>query len=113
MEWDESQYLEAEPGYYLTIARREKGTHNWFVGCTADENGHQSVLTFDFLEPGKSYVATIYKDAPDATWETNPHAYQIEKGVLTNKSKLNLNAASCGGYALSIQAAPATLALHA
>ena len=112
LDWDETHYLEAEPGDYLTIARREKGTNNWFVGCTADENGHQSVVAFDFLEPGKSYVATIYKDAPDANWETNPQAYQIEKGVLTNKSKLNLKAASGGGYAISIKEAPDKLALN-
>lgn len=102
LDWDKSLYLEAEPGDYITIARKAKGTGNWFVGCTSDENGHESRLSFDFLEPGKKYIATIYADAKDADWKNNPQAYTIRKGVLTNKSKLNLKAASGGGYAISI-----------
>lgn len=102
LDWDKSLYLEAEPGDYITIARKAKGTGNWFVGCTSDENGHESRLSFDFLEPGKKYIATVYADAKDADWKNNPQAYTIRKGVLTNKSKLNLKAASGGGYAISI-----------
>ena len=103
IDWDETKYLEAEPGDYITIARRAKGTGDWYVGCTADENGHQTKLTFDFLEPGKKYIATIYADAKDASWDKNPQAYTITKGILTNKSKLNLRAASGGGFAISIK----------
>ncbi len=103
VDWDETIYLEAEPGDYLTIARRAKGTNDWFIGCTADENGHDSVLSFDFLEPGKKYIATIYADAKDASWDKNPQAYSITQKTLTNKSKLKLHAASGGGYAISIK----------
>ena len=102
LDWEKSLYLEAEPGDYITIARKAKGTGNWFVGCTADENGHDSRLSFDFLEPAKKYIATVYADAKDADWKNNPQAYTIKKGLLTNKSKLNLKAACGGGYAISI-----------
>ena len=104
MDWDESKYLEAEPGEYITIARRAKGTDDWFVGCTAGYNGHESKLSLDFLTPGKKYEATIYADAKDAHWETNPQAYTITKKKVTSKSKLNLKAAVGGGYAISIKA---------
>ena len=103
IDWDETKYLEAEPGDFITIARRAKGTGDWYVGCTADENGHETQLAFDFLEPGKKYIATIYADAKDASWDKNPQAYTITKGILTSKSKLNLRAASGGGFAISIK----------
>ena len=103
IDWDESKYLEAEPGDYITIARRAKGTNDWYVGCTADENGHTSKLTFDFLDPTKKYIATIYADAKDASWDKNPQAYTIKKGILTSKSKLSLHAVSGGGFAISIK----------
>lgn len=104
VDWDESKYLEAEPGEYITIARRAKGTDDWFIGCTAGYNGHESKLSLDFLTPGKKYEATIYADAKDAHWETNPQAYTITKKKVTSKSKLNLKAAVGGGYAISIKA---------
>ena len=103
IDWDETKYLEAEPGDFITIARRAKGTGDWYVGCTADENGHETQLAFDFLEPGKKYIATIYADAKNASWDKNPQAYTITKGILTSKSKLNLLAASGGGFAISIK----------
>ena len=103
IDWDESKYLEAEPGDYITIARRAKGTNDWYVGCTADENGHTTRLSFDFLEPGKKYIATVYADDKNASWDKNPQAYTIQKGILTSKSKLNLRAASGGGFAISIK----------
>ena len=103
IDWDESKYLEAEPGNYITIARRAKGTNDWYVGCTADENGHTSKLTFDFLDPTKKYIATIYADAKDASWDKSPQAYTIKKGILTSKSKLSLHAVSGGGFAISIK----------
>ena len=102
VDWDESRYLEAEPGDYITVARRAKGTNNWFVGCTADENGHVSNLKLDFLIPGKKYIATVYADAKDADWKKNPQAYVIRKGIATSKTKLKLRAASGGGYAISL-----------
>ena len=104
IDWDKSLYLEAEPGDYLTVARKAKNSENWFVGCTADENGHESELKLDFLTPGKKYVATIYADAKDASWDKNPKAYTIRKIKVTNKTKLKLRAASGGGYAISIMA---------
>lgn len=102
LDWDKSLYLEAEPGDYVTIARKAKGTENWFVGCTADENGHISKLALDFLTPGKKYTATVYADAKDASWDKNPQAYTIRKMTVTSKTKLSLTAASGGGYAISI-----------
>ena len=102
VDWDDSRYLEAEPGDYITVARKAKGTNNWFVGCTADENGHVSNLDFSYLDPDKKYIATVYADAKDAHYEHNPQAYTIRKGVVTNKSKLTLKAAPGGGYAISI-----------
>ncbi len=102
VDWDDSRYLEAEPGDYITVARKAKGTNNWFVGCTADENGHVSNLDFSYLDPDKKYIATIYADAKDAHYEHNPQAYTIRKGVVTNRSKLTLKATPGGGYAISI-----------
>lgn len=102
VDWDDSRYLEAEPGDYITVARKAKGTNNWFVGCTADENGHVSNLDFSYLDPDKKYIATVYADAKDAHYEHNPQAYTIRKGVVTNRSKLTLKATPGGGYAISI-----------
>lgn len=102
VDWDESRYLEAEPGDYITIARKAKGSENWFVGCTAGDNGHTSNLDFSFLVPGKKYEATIYCDAKNASWNKNPAAYTITKKTITNKTKLTLRAASGGGFAISI-----------
>ncbi|MCD8044569.1 MAG: glycoside hydrolase family 97 protein [Tannerellaceae bacterium] len=102
IDWDESKYLEAEPGEYITIARKAKGTNNWFVGNVAGYNGYNSQITFDFLEPGKTYVATIYADAEDAHYKTNPQAYTIRKVIVNNKSKLKQLSAPGGGYAISI-----------
>jgi hypothetical protein len=83
-------------------ARKAKGTNNWFVGCTASEHGHTSTLKLNFLDPGKKYVATVYADAKDAHYKTNPQAYVIRKGIVTAKSALKLTAAAGGGYAISI-----------
>ena len=102
LDWDDSRYLEAEPGRYITAARKAKGTGNWFIGCTAGENGHASTLRLDFLDPDKQYIATIYEDARDAHYLTNPQAYVIRKGVVSAKTVLKLKAAPGGGYAISI-----------
>ncbi|MBP3757612.1 MAG: glycoside hydrolase family 97 protein [Prevotella sp.] len=102
VDWDDSRYLEAEPGRYIVAARKAKGTGNWFVGCTASEHGHTSTLSLNFLDAGKKYIATVYADARDAHYKDNPHAYVIRKGVVTAKSALRLTAAPGGGYAISI-----------
>ena len=104
IDWDKSVYLEAEPGDYITIARKAKGSEDWFVGNTSDENGHQCVLKLDFLTPGKKYTATIYADAKNADYQNNPQAYTIKKQTVTSKSVLKLKAARGGGYAISIKA---------
>ncbi len=102
LDWDESRYLEAEPGEYITVARKAKGTGNWFVGNVCGENGFNSAFGFDFLDPGKQYIATVYCDAKDAHYKTNPQAYEIRKGIVTNKSKFKQRSAPAGGYAISI-----------
>ena len=102
VDWDDSKYLEAEPGDYITVARKAKGTGNWFVGGITDENARVSTFTLDFLEPGKEYVATLYADAKDADYEKNPTAYQIKKGIVTNKTKISVKMACSGGFALSL-----------
>lgn len=110
VDWDDSRYLEAEPGQYVTAARKAKGTEDWFVGCTAGENGHASTLRLDFLTPGKKYIATVYADAMDAHYLSNPQAYTIRKGIVTAKTVLRLKAAPGGGYAISIMEAKDTKA---
>lgn len=102
IDWDDSKYLEAEPGEYITVARKEKGGDSWFVGNVSGYDGHMSTFAFDFLDPGKEYIATIYADAPDAHYKTNPQAYTVSKKVVTSKSKLKQMAAPGGGYAISL-----------
>ena len=101
-DWDDSRYLEAEPADYITVARKAKGTDNWFVGGKCDENGHQAVVKLDFLDKGRKYDCTIYADAKDAHYETNPQAYTISKRVVTSKDVLKLNEAPGGGFAVSL-----------
>lgn len=102
LDWDESKYLEAEPGQYITIARKAKGKSTWFVGNVNGETPRTSNIVFDFLDAGKTYIATIYADAKDAHYKTNPQAYTIRKVVVTNKSKLVQLSVAGGGYAISI-----------
>ena len=103
VDWDDSRYLEAEPGQYIVAARKAKGGDDWYIGCTSGENGHVSDLSLDFLDPGKKYEATIYADAPDAHYLTNPQAYKISKKKVTSKTRLKLKAAPGGGFAISIK----------
>lgn len=103
LDWDKSIYLEAEPGYYLTVARKEKGSSNWFVGNVNGEHTRASKIKLDFLENGKKYVATIYADAKDAHYKTNPQAYSIKNQKVTNKSTLTLTSVPGGGYAISFK----------
>ena len=102
IDWDDSKYLEAEPGQYVTVARKAKGTNNWFVGNANGETPRTSTIAFDFLEKGKKYEVTIYADAKDAHYKTNPQAYTIRKIKATNKTKLSQFSAPGGGYAISI-----------
>ena len=102
VEWTTSKYLEAEPGYYITTARKDKNSNNWFVGNVNGLNKRTSTISLDFLEKGKKYQATIYADASDAHYKTNPQAYKITKQKVTNKTKLQLTTAAGGGYGISI-----------
>ena len=102
VEWSTSKYLEAEPGYYITTARKDKNSNNWFVGNVNGLNKRTSTISLDFLEKGKKYEATIYADASDAHYKTNPQAYKITKQKVTNKTKLKLTTAAGGGYGISI-----------
>ena len=107
VDWDESKYIEAEPGDYLTIARKAKGTSNWFVGGITDENTRTATFALDFLEPGKKYVATLYADGKTADYKENPTEYQIKKGIVMSKTRLSVKEARSGGFALSlIEATP-------
>lgn len=102
IDWDESKYLEAEPGDYITVARKAKGTNNWFIGNVNGETPRTSKIKLDFLDKGKTYEATIYADAKDAHYKTNPQAYTIRKVKVNSKSQLSQYAAPGGGYAVSI-----------
>ncbi len=102
VDWSDSKYLEAEPGQYITVARKAKGTNNWFVGNVNGETVRTSTIQFDFLEKGKKYEATIYADGKDAHYKTNPQAYTIRKMKVTSKTALSQFTASGGGYAISI-----------
>ena len=110
IDWDQSEYIEAEPGDYITIARKAKGSNNWFVGGITDENARVATFTLNFLDPDKKYVATLYADGADADYQTNPTTYTIKKGIVTNKTKMNIKEARSGGFALSlIEATPENL----
>lgn len=102
VEWSTSKYVEAEPGYYITTARKDKNSNNWFVGNVNGLKARTSTISLDFLEKGKKYEATIYADAADAHYKTNPQAYKITKQKVTYKSKLQLLTAPGGGYGISI-----------
>jgi glucan 1,4-alpha-glucosidase len=101
VDWDDSKYIEAEPGEYITVARKAKGTGKWFLGSVGGEQPRTPRITFDFLDAGKNYIATIYADAPNADYKTAPQAYTIKKYAVTNKSKLSQFVAAGGGYAIS------------
>lgn len=105
VDWDKSLYLEAEPGDFLTIARKEKGSSRWFVGGITDENARTVEFRLDFLDPTKKYVATLYADGEDADYLKNPTAYRIKKGLVTAKTKLRVRLARSGGFALSLEEA--------
>ncbi len=102
VDWSESKYLEADPGEFITVARKAKGTEDWFIGNVNGEKSRTSSITLDFLKKGKNYQATIYADAKEAHYKTNPQAYIIRKIKVDSKSKLAQYTAPGGGYAISI-----------
>ena len=107
----QSVYLAAEPGDYVVTARQAKDSGQWFVGGVTDENAREMTICFDFLEPGRKYVATVYSDAPDAdgvnnTTETGSEScarYKIEQKKVTSKTKMKIRMAPSGGFAISIK----------
>ena len=103
LDWDDSRYIDAEPGEYITVARKAKGTDNWFVGGKCNENGHKVDLKLDFLDKGRKYECIIYADASDANYETNPAAYTITKKIVKQGDVLKLTEAPGGGVAISIK----------
>ncbi len=105
-DWDNTYILEAEPGDYITIARKAKGVNEWFVGGITDENERESVIDFSFLPEGKKYIATIYADGKKADWRTNPKDYVISTQKITSKTKLKQRLAPSGGVAISIKEMP-------
>ncbi|MDE6778309.1 MAG: glycoside hydrolase family 97 protein, partial [Alistipes sp.] len=105
VDWSESRYLEAEPGEYVTVARKAKDSGRWFVGNVTGDKPRTSRIAFDFLDPGKTYVATIYADAPDADYRTNPQAYTVRSVRCTSQSRLSQPAVAGGGYAVSFREA--------
>lgn len=101
-DWDDSRYLEAEPADYITVARKAKGTDDWFVGGKCDENGHRTTLKLDFLDKGRKYECTIYADAKDAHYEHNPKAYTVQHRTVKAGDTLRLTQAPGGGFAISL-----------
>ena len=101
VDWQDSKYLEAEPGDYLTVARKDKQSENWFLGAITDENARNSEIKLDFLSPNTKYKATIYQDGKTAHWEKKPINYEIKTMTVTSKSKLKLVLAAGGGTAVS------------
>ena len=107
VDWDDTKIIEAEPGDFITIARKAKGTSDWFIGAITDENSRNANFVLNFLDKGKKYVATIYADADNADWKVNPEAYQIKKYLVDDKTMLHLKLANGGGAAVSIKPATA------
>ena len=105
VDWDDTRYVEAEPGDYVTIARKAKGKDEWYIGAITDEHARTASVPLSFLEPNRKYVATVYADAPDADWEKNPMAYKITTQDVTSRAVLSLVLANGGGAAVTIRPA--------
>jgi hypothetical protein len=104
IDWERSIYLEAEPGQFITIARKAKGSQDWYVGNVNGNDGRNSTLSLSFLDEDKPYLATVYMDGPDADYKLNPQSYKIVSGRVDSKTVLKLHSAVAGGYAISIKA---------
>lgn len=102
VDWSDSRYLEAEPMRYITVARRDKNSDDWFIGSITDENPRDALIDLSFLPDGKRYKATIYEDAPDAHWKDNPQAYRIRTRTVTSKTRLKQHIAPGGGTAMRL-----------
>jgi len=108
--WDDTKILEAEPGDYITTARKAKGKNEWFIGTISDENKRVAIAKLDFLEAKKKYTAIVYTDAANSHWKENPMAYEIKKYLVDTSTVLSINIAAGGGAAVSIkEATPAEL----
>ena len=103
VDWQISKYLEAEPGDYITVARKDKHSENWFLGAITDENARDTEIKLDFLSANKKYTATVYTDGTDADWQKNPKSYVIKTIQVTSKSKIKLHLAKGGGTAISFK----------
>ncbi len=103
-DWDDSKYLEAEPAKYITVARKAKGTDNWFVGGKTDAEARTAVVKLDFLDKGKKYDCAIYQDGKDADYEKNPKAYQIVHKTVKKGDVIKVKEARGGGFAISLLA---------
>ena len=102
VDWSDSKYLEAEPNRYITVARRDKNSDDWYVGAITDENARTAMIDFSFLPKGEKFEATIYEDAPDAHWKENPQAYRIRKVTVDSKTRLKEKLAPGGGAAIRV-----------
>ncbi|MDQ3667518.1 MAG: glycoside hydrolase family 97 protein [Acidobacteriota bacterium] len=102
VDWDDTRILDAEPGDYLTIARKAKNKDEWYIGAITDEQARTVSISSSFLTPKRWYVATLYKDAANAHWESNPMAYQIQHFLVNDQTKLKIALASGGGAAISV-----------
>jgi hypothetical protein len=107
VDWDDTKILEAEPGDFITTARKAKGKEEWYIGAITDENARTANASLNFLETGKNYVATLYLDGDKAHWKDNPMEYQIQKFIVSNKSALKLKLTAGGGAAVTIKVATA------
>lgn len=107
VDWDETRILAAEPGDYITIARKAKKSDNWFIGAISDENPRSEKVALDFLDAGVKYAATLYLDGKKAHWQKNPMTWEIRKGWVDQKSVLKLDLAPGGGAAVSLMPATA------
>ncbi|HEX8147202.1 MAG TPA: glycoside hydrolase family 97 protein [Pyrinomonadaceae bacterium] len=107
VDWDDTRVVEAEPGDYLTVARKAKGKDEWYVGAITDESARAAEIPLSFLAPKRTYVATVYADAADAHWQTNPMKYQIGSSLVNERTRLNLALAPGGGAAVSLKPASA------
>lgn len=103
LDWDDTKILLAEPGEYIVIARKEKGTENWFVGGITDEIARDATIDFNFLTPGKTYNARLYLDGSNADWKTNPYSMIMQSTKITSETELPVRLAAGGGFAISIE----------